>query len=76
MNGDFGGISKEAVVDYFKVLFFRYFVRQSENLKGTDHLGDKGRDGRVILKWILKKQDMRVRIGVIWVRIGTSNGLF
>jgi hypothetical protein len=28
------------------------------DLKGRDHLGDLSVDGRIILKWILGKQDM------------------
>jgi hypothetical protein len=30
-----------------------------ENLKGRDHLGDLGLDGRIILKWILKTSMLR-----------------
>jgi hypothetical protein len=29
-------------------------------LAGIDNKGDIGRDGQIILKWILKKYDMRV----------------
>jgi hypothetical protein len=31
--------------------------------------------GRKILKQVLKKQDVRVWAGFIWIKIGTSGGL-
>jgi hypothetical protein len=34
----------------------------SEKVEGRDHLEDMGVLERIILKWILKKQDMRVWI--------------
>jgi hypothetical protein len=36
------------------------YKRQSENLKERDHLEDLSTDGRIILKWILKKQGVRM----------------
>jgi hypothetical protein len=36
---------------------------------------DGKREGRVILKWILKKCGVRVWIGFMWLRIGTGGGL-
>jgi hypothetical protein len=33
-------------------------------------------DGRIILTWILKKYDGRVRTGFIWLRIAISRGFF
>jgi hypothetical protein len=32
----------------------------------------RSRYGRIILKWILKKQGMRVSIGFIWLRTGNG----
>jgi hypothetical protein len=43
----------------------------SENLKGTDYLVDLGEDGKKILKWILKKQVLRVWAAFIWLRINS-----
>jgi len=55
------------IINAYKIL--------SENLKGKDHFGDRGADGRIILKFILKKQHMGVWTGFIWLRIATSGGL-
>jgi hypothetical protein len=36
-----------------------------------DHLKDLGVDGRIILKWILRKWT-RIWSGFIWLRLGTT----
>jgi hypothetical protein len=46
-----------------------------ETLKGTDHLGDVGIEGSIILKWILKKQVVRVYSGLNWLSIESSGGM-
>jgi len=44
------------------------------NLREIDHLGDSGVDGRIILRWIFRKWDVRAWIGFSWLRIGTGGG--
>ena len=40
------------------------------NLRERDHLEHPGVDGRIILRWIFTKWDVRAWIGSIWLRIG------
>jgi hypothetical protein len=46
-----------------------------KSLNGRDHSEDPDIDGRIILKWILGKQDVRVRTVFIWLSTGTDGGL-
>ena len=39
-----------------------------------DHLEDPGVDGRIILRWIFRKWDVRTWNGSMWLRIGTGGG--
>jgi hypothetical protein len=47
----------------------------SENLKERVHLGELHVGGLVILKWILRKQDVRLRSELYWLRIETCSGV-
>jgi hypothetical protein len=40
-----------------------------------NNLEDPQVDGRIILKYILKKQDGKAWTGFIWLRLGTSEGI-
>jgi hypothetical protein len=42
--------------------------------KGKNHLEDQDIDGRTILRWILRKQGMRVWTGLNLLRIGPTAG--
>jgi len=44
------------------------------NLKERHHLKYQGVDGRIILRWIFRKWDMRVWTGSSRFRIGTGGG--
>jgi hypothetical protein len=43
-------------------------------VKGRDHLGDLGVNGRIILKYMLKMSDLLVWAGLNWLRIRTIGG--
>jgi hypothetical protein len=40
---------------------------RSENLKGRKHLGGQDVDGKIIVEWILEKNDGNVRTGPTWL---------
>jgi hypothetical protein len=39
-------------------------------------LKDPGVDGRIILRWIFKKWDVRAWTGWLWIRIETGGGTY
>jgi hypothetical protein len=44
----------------------------------ADHvniLGDPGVDGRIILRWIIRKWDVVALTGKTWLRVGTGGGI-
>ena len=43
--------------------------------EGKRPFGDPGVDGRIILRWIFRKWDVRVWTGLSWLRIGIGRGL-
>jgi hypothetical protein len=43
-----------------------------DNLKRRDYWEDLGVDWKIILKWITDKQNGKMWIGSIWLRIGTK----
>jgi hypothetical protein len=51
---------------------YKVFVGKVEQ---RDYLEDIDMDGNILLEWILKEQDCRAWIGLIWLRIGTFSGL-
>jgi len=45
------------------------------NLRERDHLENSSVDGRIILRWIFSKWDVRAWAGLIWLRIGTGRSI-
>ena len=43
-------------------------------LRERDHLEDPGFDGRIILRWILRKRDVEVWTRSMWLGLGTGGG--
>jgi hypothetical protein len=41
----------------------------------VSHYGDLDGDDRKILKWLLEKEDVVMRTGLIWLKIRTTGGL-
>ena len=50
---------------------YRILVGKPE---GRNHLEDPGVDGRIILRRIIRKWDVGVWTGLIWLRLGTGCG--
>jgi len=44
------------------------------NLRERDHRGDPGADGRIILRWALRKWDVGIWNGSSWLKIGQVAG--
>ena len=45
-----------------------------ENRRERDHMGDPDVDGKIILRWIFRKWDVRLWTGSGWLRIGKGGG--
>jgi hypothetical protein len=43
-------------------------------LRERNHWGDPGVVGKIILRWIFRKWDVRVWTGLSWLRIETGGG--
>jgi hypothetical protein len=44
------------------------------NLRERDHWGDKGLDGRIILKWVIRRLGVAAWNGSSWLKIWKGGG--
>jgi len=63
---------KSLQVPLFETLNSLEFSNPVDMYKGRDHLESQGIEGRIILRWILRKWDAGVWTGLICHRIGTG----
>jgi len=49
-------------------------LTMEHNLRDRDHWEDPNVDGRIILRWIFRKWDVRALTGSMWLRIGKGGG--
>ena len=45
-----------------------------EKPEGWNYLENPGVDGRIILRWIFRKWDVRAWTGLVWLTIGSGGG--
>ena len=50
---------------------YRVYVGKHEK---KDHRGDKGADGKIILRWIFRKWYVGIWTGSSWLRVGRARG--
>jgi hypothetical protein len=55
-------------------LIYVFYQANCEGKRESDHSGDPGIDGRIMLRWIFRKWDVRVWTGLSWLRIRTGGG--
>jgi hypothetical protein len=53
------------------ICIYRGFAGKPER---KNHLEDPGVDGRIILRWIFRKWDVRAWTGLMWLRTGIGGG--
>jgi hypothetical protein len=64
------------IFSFLKLVLICEYVNFLEKIpKERGHFADIGVERTIILKWIFKIHDGRMRTGFIWLRIGTSGGI-
>jgi hypothetical protein len=56
------------------VFCYETFTDKASDLRERDNWGDPGVDGRIILRWIFRKWDVGVWIGLNCLRVRTGGG--